>query len=69
MKSLEAAEFVARMFHIHIEGGKLTGAVDVHIDCSQGNIRKVTVSIDDVRRSKFEISDGCTEATKVAQMK
>jgi hypothetical protein len=61
MKAIDAAEFVGKLFKSMVEDAKLTGSADLHLDSSQGHIRKVTVLINDVHSSKFEISDSTTD--------
>ncbi len=59
MKSLEAAETIGRILKQAVEEQKYTGCVDVHIDCTQGYLRKPKIILTDTlnRISIFEYGD------------
>jgi hypothetical protein len=57
MKSIEAVEFVARIFKQAVEEKKFTGGIDIHLDCSQGCIKNIQLALTEKRINVFEMSD------------
>lgn len=55
MKALQATETVGRFIKQSVEDQKHTGSVDIHLECSQGAICKVQVSVTERTISSMEL--------------
>ena len=57
MTALEHGARIARILKQEIEDARLTGAIDIHIDCSQGAICRHQVAVTEKRVSVFEFGN------------